>query len=509
VSAGDEDHVTAPRKSEIAWQRLSPRMLLIHPVHELLRQLPLLIGGLVLGSTTGNQSWTWAVLALSAVLGVARWFTTSYRIEADPQSGQVQLRVGLLHRKVLSVPRNRIRSVQTDARLLHRLLGLAVLRVSTGQESRGEHGSGAFELNAVKVEEVPRLRAILLAESPRPADAASPQPAAPSMVLARWQPSWLRYAPLSLSGLLTMAAAAGVVYQSGFVGPLQHSRLVESGLAVVEQLGMAAAVAVIAAVVLVASVLLAVLRSLVTYGNLVLQRQEDILHLRHGLLRLREHTYDMSRLRGGTLRQPLLVRVLGGARLDAVMTGVHGAGESSILLPPCPVSTAEAVLTGLVGDSDVVSGPLRGHGRRAEARRWTRALGIPVLVGVALAVLTVRVGTPGVPAWLWVAWVAATAWCAVLAADRAIALGHRVDNRWLVMRSGSLERRRDCLATAGIIGWTVRQSPFQRRAGVATLVAATAAGTKRYPLIDVPENLVWAVAGQASPWVADSIWARR
>ena len=163
-------YVTAPR-TEIAWQRLSPRMLLIHPVHELLRELPLLIGGLVLGSTTGNQSWTVAVLALTAVVGVARWVTTSYRIDADPESGQVQLRAGLLHRKVLSVPRNRIRSVQTDARLLHRLFGLAVLRVSTGQETRGEHGSGAFELDAVRVEQVPRLRAILLAESPRPIDA--------------------------------------------------------------------------------------------------------------------------------------------------------------------------------------------------------------------------------------------------------------------------------------------------------------------------------------------------
>ncbi|MBV8862959.1 MAG: PH domain-containing protein [Mycobacterium sp.] len=481
-------------------------MLVIHPVHELLRQLPLLIGGLVLGSTTGNQSWTWAVLALSGALGVARWFTTSYRIEADPELGQVQLRVGLLHRKVLSVPRNRIRSVQTDARLLHRLLGLAVLRVSTGQESRGEHGSGAFELNAVKVDEVPRLRAILLADSPRPADAATAETAAPSTVLARWQPSWLRYAPLSLSGLLTMAAAAGVVYQSGFVGPLQHSRLVESGLTAVQKLGVAATVAVIVAAVLAASVLLAVLRSLLTYGNLVLLRQADVLHLRHGLLRLREHTYDMSRLRGGTLRQSLLVRVLGGARLDAVMTGVHGAGESSILLPPCPVSTAEAVLTGLVGDPDVVGGPLRGHGPRAAARRWTRALGIPALIAAALAVAATKFV---VPVWVWPAWVAVTAWCALLAADRALALGHRVDSHWLVMRSGSLERRRDCLATAGIIGWTVRQSPLQRRAGVATLVAATAAGTKRYPLIDVPENLIWGVAAQASPWVAESMWARR
>ncbi|MGB6209956.1 PH domain-containing protein [Mycobacterium sp.] len=478
-------------------------MLLVHPVHELLRVLPLLIGGLVLGSTTGNQSWTVAVIALSVVVGMARWFTTSYRIESDPESGQVQLRAGLLNRKVLSVPRNRIRSVQTDARLLHRLLGLAVLRVSTGQEARAEHG---FELNAVRVDQVPRLRAILLAESPQPGEAATAEPATASAVLARWQPSWLRYAPLSFSGLLIMAAAAGVVYQSGFVGPLQHSRAVESGLAEAQRLGVAATVAVIAAAVLAASVLLAVLRALLVYGNLVLLRRADVLHLRHGLLRLREHTYDMSRLRGGTLRQPLLVRIFGGAGLDAVMTGVHGAGESSVLLPPCPRATAESVLTGLVGDPNVVTGPLRGHGRRAALRRWTRALGIPALAGVALAVAAL---ISVVPLWLWTAWVAVMAWGALLAADRVNALGHRVDSHWLVMRAGSWERRRDCLATAGIIGWTVRQSPLQRRAGVATLVAATAAGIKRYPLIDVPENQAWAVAAEASPWVADSIWATR
>jgi putative membrane protein len=99
--------------------------------------------------------------------------------------------------------------------------------------------------------------------------------------------------------------------------------------------------------------------------------------------------------------------------------------------------------------------------------------------------------------------------CVFLASDRVRALGHRVDGRWLVAGAGSLERRRDCLATAGIIGWTVRQSLLQRRAGVATLVAATAAGAKRYSLIDVPENQVWAVAAQASPWVAHSAWAMR
>jgi putative membrane protein len=484
-------------------------MLLVHPVHELLRELPLLIGAIVLGSTTGNQSWTVAVLAYTVVIGVARWYTTSYRIDADPQSGQLQLRAGLLQRKVLSLPLNRIRSVQSDARLLHRLMGLAVVRVNTGQEAKGQNGSGVFELNAVLAGEVPRLRAILLAGSAQQVDMPTAEPSAGGVVLARWQPSWLRYSPLSVSGLLSLAAAAGVVYESGFVGPLQHSRPVESAIAAAQRLGTTSSVEVVGGAILLASVLLAVLRSLLTYGNLLLLRQADVLHLRHGLLRLRERAYDMSRLRGGTLRQPLLVRLFGGARLDAVMTGVHGAGEASVLLPPCPVSTAESVLIGLVGGAEnawVVTGPLRGHGRRAATRRWTRALGLPVVIGVALAVVTL---TSVVPPWVWPAWIAVTAWCALLAADRVSALGHRVHDGWLVIRAGSVERRRDCLAAAGIISWTVRQSPFQRRAKVATLVAATAAGIKRYPLIDVPEDLVWAVAAEASPWVADSIWAVR
>jgi putative membrane protein len=63
---------TRTARRENAWQRLSPRMLLIHPVHELLRELPFLIGAIVLGTTTGNQSWAAAVLAYTVVVGVAR-----------------------------------------------------------------------------------------------------------------------------------------------------------------------------------------------------------------------------------------------------------------------------------------------------------------------------------------------------------------------------------------------------------------------------------------------------
>jgi putative membrane protein len=481
-------------------------MLFVHPVHEVLRQLPLLIGSVVLGSATGNPMWSIVVLVLTIVFGIARWFTTTYRIDAE----QIQRREGVLQRTVLSVPRNRIRSVSTDARLLHRLLGLTVIKVSTGQEAKGD---AEFALDAVRSDEVPGLRAILLADS-LSSDVDSGGNAAPAeRVLARWQPSWLRYSPLSFTGLAMIVAAVGVVYQTGAFAALEDSPLTRRGLDAAERWGVVVTVVVAALAVLIVGVLLSVLRSLVTFGNLVLSRRDDaasddvaagVLHLQHGLLRVREHTFDMRRLRGGTIREPLLVRAFGGARLDAVMTGIDGSGEASLLLPPCPRATVEAVLAELIGRSDVVRGELRRHGPAATRRRWIRALTLPGLLAVGLAATAFVVA---VPPWAWVTCGVVTVAGALLAADRSRALGHRVGQGWLVARSGSLDRRRDCLAAAGIIGWTARQTLFQRRAGVATLVAATPAGVKAYRVLDVPAELAWSVAAAASPWVADCDWA--
>ncbi len=482
--------MTAP---DSPWLRLSPRMLLVHPVHEVLRQIPVLLGSVVLGSATGNPLWAVAALVATVGVGIARWFTTTYRIDAE----EVQLRAGVLQRRVLSVPRNRIRSVSTDARLLHRLLGLTVLRVSTGQEARGDD---AFALDAVEAGQVPHLRADLLADSL----AVAADTGSPGRVLARWEPAWLRYSPLSFTGLAMIAAAAGLLYQAGAGALLRNSGLAEDGRDAAQRFGVAATAAAVVIVVLVGSVVLSVLRSLVSYGNLLLRRDADVLHLEHGLLRRQEHTYDMRRLRGGTLREPLLVRAFGGARLDAVMTGVGGAGEASLLLPPCPAATAREVLSDLIDSEDEVTGPLRSHGVAATRRRWTRALVLPALIGVALVVAGVA-GTLSI--WAWVAWVVLTACCALLGADRVRSLGHRVGNGWLVARAGSIERRRDCIAGAGIIGWTVRQTFFQRRSGVATLIAATAAGEKAYRVLDVPAEVAWSIAAAASPWVRDVPWA--
>jgi putative membrane protein len=86
-----------------------------------------------------------------------------------------------------------------------------------------------------------------------------------------------------------------------------------------------------------------------------------------------------------------------------------------------------------------------------------------------------------------------------LAEDRYRALGHVLSGDFFVTREGSLVRRRNMLSRDGIIGWNLHQSFFQRRAGVMTVEATTAAGRQRYAAQDVPVELAVHLADQAVP----------
>ena len=72
-----------------------------------------------------------------------------------------------------------------------------------------------------------------------------------------------------------------------------------------------------------------------------------------------------------------------------------------------------------------------------------------------------------------------------LALDRYAGLGNAVDAASVSVRSGSLRRRQVVLARRGVVGATVRQTFFQRRAGLATVTVATGAGSGGYAAVDI------------------------
>ncbi|HET6211115.1 MAG TPA: hypothetical protein VFD94_12060, partial [Jatrophihabitans sp.] len=77
-----------PVAADAQWRRLSPRMLLIHPIREVGRAIPALVGILFASSSSGHDWWSAAALAVIVGLSLLRWFTTRYQITPE----QVQLR---------------------------------------------------------------------------------------------------------------------------------------------------------------------------------------------------------------------------------------------------------------------------------------------------------------------------------------------------------------------------------------------------------------------------------
>ena len=164
--------------------------------------------------------------------------------------------------------------------------------------------------------------------------------------------------------------------------------------------------------------------------------------------------------------------------------------------PPRPPRPSPALARQIRPDEKAVSGALTSHGPAARRRRLTRAI-VPVLAVVALLVVG-RFVWDWTAALLGVAPVLAVA-AVALGVDRYRSLGHAVTPEHLVTRHGSLDRQRVVLDREGIIGWKVEQSFFQRRAGVATLVATTAAGRQHYDLVDVPVARAYALLAEVSP----------
>ena len=94
-----------------------------------------------------------------------------------------------------------------------------------------------------------------------------------------------------------------------------------------------------------------------------------------------------------------------------------------------------------------------------------------------------------------------------LAIDRVRGLGHALVDGHLVARSGSLDRRREALATPSIIGWNLRATWPQRRAGLTDLTATTAGGRQRVRVLDILEPDGIALARTAQPGLLDQFLA--
>jgi len=433
-----------------------------------------------------------ALLSGCAAAGdYVRWRRTQYRVGAE----RVDLHTGLLLVKRRSLARERIRSVDLTAHPLLRVLGLVTVRIGTGEQG----GDSTLELDPVTRAEGERLRHELL-------DRGVPQ--APGThregALATLDPRWIRYAPVSfVAPMLGGAAAGGVLQVSEWVGA--QGEVIDWVADRFRDTPLLWAIGVLVLAALVAGVVGALGLWVEMWWNYRLEREPGgTLRVRRGLFTARSLSVEERRLRGVDLVEPLGVRLVGAARVDAITTGLtkdeeSRSGDHNTLLPAAPRAVADAIAAEVLREPGAPNGAaLTAHPRAARGRRLRRAVAValvPVLVQAVLGVLLT-------PVLLWTALACGVLFlplAVLLGLDSYRSLGHTLSGGYLVTRSGTVRRSTAALQRAGVIGWTVKQSWFQRRAGLLSVTATTAAGGGAYTARDTDACEGLAFASEAVP----------
>ncbi|MFB7585542.1 PH domain-containing protein [Streptomyces sp. NPDC056169] len=483
------------------WRRLERRMLLATAA--VLcgvaggAGLPTVVG--LAGSRPLWQALSWVLAgAFLLVLGgtlvdYVRLRRTRYRIGPE----RVELHTGLLLIKRRSLARERVRSVDLTANPLQRVLGLVKVRIGTGESTGGSEST--LELDLVTRAEGERLRHDLLART-----TTDPAGVPDEGALATVDPRWIRYAPVSFLAPALGGAAAGAVMQVsewfgaqaeviGWIG--DRFRDVSLTWMIVDLILIATVVGAVGSLGLWVEM----------WWNHRLEREPGgTLRVRRGLLTARSVSIEERRLRGIEVVEPLGVRLVGAARVDAVATGLakddgDKHADLKTLLPAAPRETADRVAAQVLREPEPPTGaPLAAHPRAARTRRLRWALWSVAAPAALLAVL----GLLLTPVLLYVAAgcvVVLTPLAVLLALDAYRSLGHGVSGAYLVTRSGTVRRATVALQRSGVIGWTVKQSYFQRRAGVLTLTATTAAGEGAYDIHDAGESQGLTFAAEAVP----------
>ena len=466
-------------------RRTSPLIVAVHTVtFRQARQFVPLVIPVVAATGLGGGRTTVVALVVAVTLlslGTAAlsWWRFSY---ADGPASVVVTR-GLLARSVRTVPNDRIRGVEVETPVLHRLFGLVRVRIdaAAGTVSGKEE---ELVVDGVSRAEGDRLRtAVLTHRQAAPVPGGAEDPAEEEF--GRFDNRWLLYAPLVGSYLALPMAAVGALFR--LAQELPESLRPDLDDAVLA--GLRAVVVLVVGALLLLLVGSVVGAAIVNWGFRLVRRGGSLVAVR-GLITRRHTELEIDRIRGATVAEGAGMRLVRAARVNALVTGLGDAARRGQLLPLGPRSEAWTLAHRLVEEP----GPLVAHPPAARRRRIVRATLAGLVVTAAGLAATALAGW-----WeLLVAGLVLLVLGVPLGLGRYAALGHATGPRSFSVRSGWLVREQAVLQRRAVVGWQVQQTFFQRRAGLATVLACVGAGRGGYGALDMAADEVAGFTAAAS-----------
>jgi len=480
-------------------RRLHPLTVLLEVGRVLGRLLWFFVVVVVVGSLGGRRAdpgtWLFLLAGSGILVALARYLSLRYWIEG----GTLVIRSGIVSRQLRTIPLDKIQNVELRQNAIEQLSGVVDFRIETAAGPQAEAHLAVLSLDAAR-----RLEAELLAGR---GEAASPE-AAPSRLVV-WQAGLsdlvLLGATSNRAGAILGALAALLLFL-GQELPRYLEALQRSLAGIVGVVSPVLAAAVLLGSTLVLGWLLSIGLTVVGYFGFQIAREPDgRLLRRYGLLSRIETIVNPARIQLLQLGAPWLRRRLGFWEVAAHTAGsaFEGRGAGSALL--CPL-LRRSDLVGFCGrllpGLDLEAVDWRPVSRATLRRGFIRYLLTAfVLAGAAAA---------GLGPWAWTGLLPLGAGAWLLARRRYLVLAYARQAGHLLARGGVLHRRVTIVPEAKVQWVGLEQSPFQRRLGIASLTAVTAAGAAH--VVDLEEGeavaLQDALSGAASAagaWLPDAV----
>jgi putative membrane protein len=441
-----------PPQTLIPRRRLHPAEILLGALDNIREAFIGLVVVIVLGagglSAIGALALALVGVIVASVAGYLRWNSTFYEV----QDGSLRFRSGILSPDETSVPLGRIGALDSTQGPVQRLFGVLALQVQTA----GGGSEGEIVLRAVSSGDAQRLRAA----------AGLPDPVTSNL------PEWRLRLPSLLATALT-APQFGVVLPllAGSAAFLDDVLLDGPGEGLVDRLPDEPGEIALAAVALTGGAwLLSFAGALIAFAGFTVARDDDRLRIRRGVLSRRAASLPLARVHAVEVVEGLVRRPFGLATVRIQTAGYRDEpAAAQTLLPLVRVADIDRVLSELVPALSGGLGELERPPPRA-ARRY--ALPEALAGGVLGAMITA-------------AW--PSAWPAVgllaLAGGLDGLLRHRSAG-WR-LAAGRLAVRRRLLARRTLVAradrlqeHSLRASPLQRRARLATFGVAVGSGKR-------------------------------
>jgi len=420
-----------------------------------------------------------AVVVALVVAAVLQYVSYRYRIGADALS----IRSGIFERTRREIPFARIHNVVVHQNLLHRMFGVAVLRLESAAGDKPE-----AEMRVLKLDQALELER-LIRHGGSTAAAADADPAAASdgqVLLTLPLPELIRQGLISNRAMVVIAAAIGASYQL-FPRQVTSDFVEEQGrhaFGYASQLQLGTLTLVISSVLLLAFALLlmrllSIGLAIVQYHGFRLIEIDRRLTVERGLLTRVRSSVARRRIQAWTLREGALHRLFKRRqlRVDIVGGGQQQEQDGRALKELAPLATPATCDTLLQHLLPELQWP-PSQWRPVTSRGWWRlCLPALVLTGILSAVLVYETGRWfGLLPLLWLPWSALNAY------RQVTRIGYSIDAQRVAIRGGWWNRWWRVAELDKLQALRLDRSPLDRRFGTATLTLDTAGAGGAPPL---------------------------